>query len=71
MKEVFDSPFIADEPEPLVDQEPCDCAGRHARVLRMFATCRKVHTLQHLLRCQAGNGASVGASPYEVKVDTP
>ena len=36
MKEMFDSPFIADKPETLVDQKPCDRAGRHARVLRMF-----------------------------------
>jgi hypothetical protein len=36
MKEVFDSPFIADKPETLVDQKPCDRPGRHARVLRMF-----------------------------------
>ena len=36
MKEVFDSTFIADKPEPLVDQKPCDRAGRHTRVLRMF-----------------------------------
>ena len=36
MKEVFDSSLIADKPETLVDQKPCDRAGRHARVLRMF-----------------------------------
>ena len=34
MKEVLDSAFIADKPEPLVDEEPCDRAGRHTRVLR-------------------------------------
>jgi hypothetical protein len=36
MKEVFDPTFIADEPEPLVDEKPCNGAGRHTRVLRMF-----------------------------------
>ena len=36
MKEVLDSPFIADEPEPFVDEKPCNRAGRHTRVLRMF-----------------------------------
>jgi hypothetical protein len=36
MKEVFDPAFIADKPETLVDQKPCDRAGRHTRVLRMF-----------------------------------
>jgi hypothetical protein len=36
MKEVLDSAFIADKPETLVDQKPCDRAGRHTRVLRMF-----------------------------------
>ena len=36
MKEVFDPAFIADEPEPFVDEKPCDRAGRHTRVLRMF-----------------------------------
>ena len=36
MKEMFDPTFIADEPETLVDEKPCDRAGRHTRVLRMF-----------------------------------
>jgi hypothetical protein len=36
MKEVLDSAFIADKPETLVDQKPCDRTGRHTRVLRMF-----------------------------------
>jgi hypothetical protein len=36
MEEVFDSSLIADKPETLVDQKPCDRAGRHTRVLRMF-----------------------------------
>jgi len=36
MKEVFDSALIADKPETLVDQKPCDRTGRHTRVLRMF-----------------------------------
>src|SRR5580704_5899544 len=67
MEEVFDTSLIADESKTLVDQEPCDCAGRHARVLRLFPTCRKVHACQHLLRDQAETAASVGASPYEVK----
>ena len=67
MKEVFDSSLITNESKPLVDQEPCDCAGRHARVLRLFPACRKVHACQHLLRDQVENAASVGASPYEVK----
>src|SRR2546427_2304186 len=31
MKKVLDSAFVADEPEPLVDEEPCDCPGRHTR----------------------------------------
>src|SRR5688572_14565630 len=42
MKEVLDSTFIANEPETLVDQEPCDRAVRHTRVLRMFSPGRKV-----------------------------
>jgi hypothetical protein len=36
MKKVFDPPFIADKPETLVDEKPCDRAGRHTPVLRMF-----------------------------------
>jgi hypothetical protein len=71
MKEVLNSSLIADEPETFVDQEPCDCAGRHARVLRLFTTCCKVQEIQHLLRYQVANGASVGASPYEVKAASP
>src|SRR4051812_14991261 len=63
MEEVLDTSFIADEPKTFVDQEPCDCAGRHARVLRLSPARCKVHTIQHLLSNQAGNGASVGASP--------
>jgi hypothetical protein len=35
MKEVFDPAFIADKPEALVNEKPCDRAGRHTRVLRM------------------------------------
>jgi hypothetical protein len=31
VKKVFDAAFIADEPEPLVDQEPCNCPGWHSR----------------------------------------
>src|SRR5262245_49539664 len=34
MKEVFDSSFVADESEPLVDQKASDRPGRHTRVLR-------------------------------------
>jgi len=42
MEEVFDSSLIADKSETLVDQQPCDRAGRHTRVLRMFpAVCWK------------------------------
>jgi hypothetical protein len=67
MKEVLDSSLITNEPETLVDQESCDCAGRHARVLRWLTTRCKVQTIQHLLLRQVENGASVGASTYEVK----
>jgi hypothetical protein len=35
MKEVLNPAFIANEPEPLVDEKPCDRPGRHTRVLRM------------------------------------
>jgi hypothetical protein len=38
VKEVFDPAFVADKPETLVDQKPCDRAGRHTRVLRMCPT---------------------------------
>ena len=31
VKKVFDAAFVADEPEPLVDQEPCNCPGWHSR----------------------------------------
>ena len=34
MEEVFDASFVSDEPEPLVDEEPCDSTGRHTRILR-------------------------------------
>src|SRR5262249_46945551 len=34
MEEVLHAALVANEPEPLVDQEPCNCAGRHTRVLR-------------------------------------
>jgi hypothetical protein len=40
MEEVFDSSLIADKSKSLVDQEPCDRAGRHTPVLRMFPTVR-------------------------------
>jgi hypothetical protein len=30
MEEMFDSALVADEPEPLVDQEACNCAGWHS-----------------------------------------
>ena len=75
MKEVLDSAFIADKPETLVDQEPCDRAGRHTRVLRMFSPGRKVAVTSWRSGLwelsPAGNGASVGASPYEVKTEEP
>src|SRR5262249_21965906 len=29
MEKVFDSTLVADEPEPFVDQEACDCPGWH------------------------------------------
>src|SRR6267378_3297372 len=29
MKEVLNSAFVADEPKSLVNEEPCDCPGRH------------------------------------------
>ena len=31
MEEVFDAALVADEAESLVDEEPCDCPGRHTR----------------------------------------
>src|SRR5437762_3516453 len=31
MEKVLDSPFVADEPKSLVNEEPCDCPGRHTR----------------------------------------
>src|SRR5580765_5132638 len=31
MEKVFNAAFVADEPEPLVDQEPCNCPGWHSR----------------------------------------
>ena len=31
MKEVLDAAFIADESESFVDEEACDCPGRHTR----------------------------------------
>src|SRR4051812_44959391 len=34
VKEMFDSAFVADESEPLVDQKASDRSGRHTRVLR-------------------------------------
>ncbi|HVC21415.1 MAG TPA: hypothetical protein VNE16_15180, partial [Vicinamibacterales bacterium] len=34
MEEVLDAPFIADEAEAFVDEEPCNRARRHTRVLR-------------------------------------
>src|SRR6478672_7097558 len=36
VEEVLCAALVADEPETLVDQEPCDCAGRHDRVLRLI-----------------------------------
>jgi hypothetical protein len=35
---VLDTALVPDEPETLVDQEPRNCAGRHARVLRFCTT---------------------------------
>src|SRR6476646_10195202 len=49
MKEVLDPSLITNEAKTFVDQESCDCAGRHARVLRLLRTCCKVQTIQHLL----------------------
>jgi hypothetical protein len=40
MEEVFDPSLIADKPEPLVDEKPCDRAGWHTPVLRMFPAVR-------------------------------
>src|SRR5215510_2804109 len=34
VKEMFDAALIADETESLVDEETCNCPGRHGRVLR-------------------------------------
>src|SRR5690554_6216398 len=34
VEEMLDTSFVADEPEALVDEEPCNCAGRHTRDLR-------------------------------------
>src|SRR6187549_1638874 len=34
MKEVFNSALIANESEPLVDEESSDSSGRHGRILR-------------------------------------
>src|SRR4051794_22034973 len=31
VEEVLNPALVADEPEPLVDQEPCDCPGWHSR----------------------------------------
>src|SRR5207248_2923321 len=31
VEEVLDSAFVADEPEPFVDEQACDCPGRHTR----------------------------------------
>ena len=29
VEKMFNPAFVADEPEPLVDEEPCDCPGWH------------------------------------------
>ena len=34
MKKMLNAAFIPNEPETLVDQEPCDSARRHSRILR-------------------------------------
>jgi hypothetical protein len=34
VEEVFNAAFIADEPEPLVDEQACNSPRRHNRVLR-------------------------------------
>jgi hypothetical protein len=41
MEEVLDATLIADKPETLVDQETCDRAARHTRVLRMLPAITK------------------------------
>src|SRR5688500_10100448 len=72
MKQVFDSAFIADKPESLVDQKPCDRTGRHSRVLRMFPAVNwkpcSLLEIRPLGASPVENAASVGASTYEVKM---
>ena len=34
VKEMFDAALIADKTESFVDEETCNCPGRHSRVLR-------------------------------------
>jgi hypothetical protein len=31
VEEMLDAALVADEPETFIDQEPCDCPGRHTR----------------------------------------
>ena len=46
MEEVLDAALIANEPEALVDEQACDCPGRHSRVPPMLrqklGQCREV-----------------------------
>jgi hypothetical protein len=38
VKKMFDAALIADETESFVDEETCNCPGRHSRVLRCAKT---------------------------------
>src|SRR5262245_55564237 len=49
VKEVLDTALVADEPESLVDEEPCDCPGWHTRSPPFRAP-------RGILTASAGNG---------------
>jgi len=45
VEKVFDAALIANESEPLVDEETCDSAGRHSRVPPMRESLRQSQAL--------------------------
>ena len=45
MEKVFDAALIANESEPLVDEETCDSPGRHSRVPPMRESLRQSQAL--------------------------
>src|SRR6478609_1015269 len=66
MEEMFDATLVANEPKPLVDQEPCDGAGRHAYPpLPAHRARRKCLSESRLSACRGRICATIGTKSDE------